>query len=525
MNKIVIVGGGSAGWMSASTLIKAFPNYEIIVIEPEDIQTVGVGESTLAHIKKWINYLGINEKAFMKYCDASYKMSIKFTDFYKKDSGSFHYPFGTPQLKQNLIGLSDWYIKKYLYPETEIADYARNFFPAVILAEQNKISNNESGNLGSFNFNKDVAYHFDAIKFANWLKNEYAIPRGVKVINSSVENINLHASGISNINLKNGQIIFADLFVDCTGFKSLLLGDALQEPFIDYSDMLPNNRAWATRIPYKDKYKQMEPYTNCTAIENGWVWNIPSWERIGTGYVYSDKYISPLDALEQFKDYLQSSKMTIPYPSAEVDSLDFKDIKFRIGIHKKTFVHNVVAIGLSAGFIEPLESNGLFTVHEFLIKLVKTLSRGHISQIDRDGYNVAIKSMFDSFAEFVAAHYALSAREDTKYWRDISKKQFKPNIEFMKPDAFAGIYDMVQRRMFLDKWDHTSGLHCIATGMNYFTLNEIDLSMYSFYDGIDYFEEIKPIIKAWEHSKELAEKEAQNSKTLFDYLKENIYDK
>ena len=107
MNKIVIIGGGSAGWMSAATLIKSFPYYDITVVEPLDVPTVGVGESTLGHIKKWTNYLGIEEKDFMKYCDASYKMSIKFTDFYDKDYGSFHYPFGRPQIKQNLIGLSD----------------------------------------------------------------------------------------------------------------------------------------------------------------------------------------------------------------------------------------------------------------------------------------------------------------------------------------------------------------------------------------------------------------------------------
>ena len=133
----------------------------------------------------------------------------------------------------------------------------------------------------------------------------------------------------------------------------MLLEEALLEPFDDFSEMLPNNRAWATRIPYTDKEKEMEPYTNCTAIENGWVWNIPSWERIGTGYVYSDKHASPEQALEEFKNYLRSDKLTIPNPNRDVDSLEFKDVRFRTGIHKRTFVKNVVAIGLAAGFIEP----------------------------------------------------------------------------------------------------------------------------------------------------------------------------
>jgi tryptophan halogenase len=459
----------------------------------------------------------------MKYCDASYKLSIKFTDFYKKDAGSFHYPFGNPQIKQNILGLSDWYIKKIFYPETPVSDYAYNFFPILELIEENKISRNESGRLGSFNFNTDVAYHFDAIKFANWLKEMYCIPRGVNLISDEVVNINIGENGISSINLKNGRVVFADLFIDCTGFKSILLGSALEEPFISYEDMLPNNRAWATRLPYLNKEKQLEPYTNCTAIENGWVWNIPSWERLGTGYVYSDKYIKPNDALVEFKNYLKSSKMTIPYSDADIDSADYKDIKFRIGIHKRTFVKNVVAIGLSAGFIEPLESNGLFTTHEFLLKLVKTLRRGHISQIDRDGYNMAIRGMFNSFAEFVASHYALSARDDTKYWKDISKKQFKRDIENLRVEPYTGIYDMVQRRMFLDRWDQTSGLHCIATGLNYFTITKEDIQTFEFYEGSNYRDLLEPILKSWANIRELAKEESYNSLTLMKFIEREIY--
>jgi tryptophan halogenase len=134
--------------------------------------------------------------------------------------------------------------------------------------------------------------------------------------------------------------------------------------------MLPNNSAWATRIPYTDKEKEMEPYTNCTAINNGWVWNIPSWERIGTGYVFSDNHVSKEEALEEFKQHLKSDKMTVHNPDRDVESFEYKLIKFRVGIHERTFVKNVVAIGLSAGFIEPLESSGLFSVHEFLKELI-----------------------------------------------------------------------------------------------------------------------------------------------------------
>jgi tryptophan halogenase len=135
----------------------------------------------------------------------------------------------------------------------------------------------------------NAAYHFDAVKFASWLRERYCIPRGVKHVQGHVADIPVNDDGIESLVLKDRSVITADLYIDCTGFRSLLLGGALKEPFVSYADMLPNNRAWATRVPYVDKEREIEPFTNCTAIENGWVWNIPLWSRLGTGYVYSDK--------------------------------------------------------------------------------------------------------------------------------------------------------------------------------------------------------------------------------------------
>ena len=142
------------------------------------------------------------------------------------------------------------------------------------------------------------------------------------------------------------------MYIDCTGFKSLLLDKTLKEPFESYADLLPNDSAWATKLNYKNKEKELVSYTNCTAIENGWVWNIPLWSRIGTGYVYSSKFVDDETALKQFKKHLNN------------EDIEAHNIKMRVGIHNRLWVKNVVAIGLSAGFIEPLESNGLFTVHE-----------------------------------------------------------------------------------------------------------------------------------------------------------------
>jgi tryptophan halogenase len=524
IEKIVIVGGGSAGWMSAATLINAFPNKEIVLIESPDFQTVGVGESTLGGIKEWTNLLGINEKDFMKECNAVYKMSIKFTDFYKKDYGSFHYPFGQPYLQGTFNGLNDWYVKKVMEPELDVNDYARTFFPALTIAESNKIHFNQSGTLNNFSFNRDVAYHFDATKFALWLKNNYCIPKGVSLIQDTVKDVSVSSLGVDKIILSSGEEITADLFIDCTGWKSLLLGQSLQEPFDDFSDVLPNNKAWATRIPYTDIENEMEPFTNCTAIGNGWVWNIPVWDRIGTGYVYSDKYITPEGALNEFKDYLRSRKMKHFDSERDVDLFEYKDITFRVGIHKRTWVKNVVAIGLSAGFIEPLESNGLFTIHEFLTKLTKSLRRESYTQWDRDAYNMATRNQYMAFKEFVEMHYALSNRDDTRYWRDVTEREYQPKVASLTPYTYSGFQDLASKKLSQNRYDSTGGLHCIAAGMNYFPVDIDVIKTWKHYDLVDYESLCQPTFKRWEENKKNWKYEAEISPTMYRYLKENIHD-
>jgi tryptophan halogenase len=527
INKIVIVGGGSAGWMTAATLVKEFPTKEITVIESKDVPTVGVGESTIGGIRKWAQFIGLKEESFFKETDATIKMSIKFTDFYQKDSGSFHYPFGTPLVDSGRNSFADWHLKKYLNPETPVEDFVDCLFPSSALFNTNKYSENLYNEFDNFDPRYDIAYHFDATKFAIWLRDRYCKPAGVTHIVSTVKLINKDENGIKNLVLENGNLIEADLFVDCTGFKSLLLSESLLEPFTSYSDMLPNNRAWAARIPYRNDEVEIQGYTNCTAIENGWCWNIPLFSRLGAGYVYSDKYVTPEEAKEEFKQYLMSDKMTVPRSKEDVDKLEFKDIKMRVGIHERTFVKNVVAIGLSAGFIEPLESNGLFSVHEFLFKLIDVLQRGSISQFDRDMYNVSVKDLFDNFAKFVALHYALSHREDSNYWKEINNKQFKDkynapyNQYYGRTDAF---FNLIWR--YMENGEHPldrAGIPYIATGMNLNMMND-----YRFLDiknriNPNVIQDVNTANRLWEERKTKWKIEAKKSKTMKQYLLEKYY--
>ena len=201
------------------------------------------------------------------------------------------------------------------------------------------------------------------------------------------------------------------------------------------------------------------------------MWTIPLWSRIGTGYVYSDKYISDEDALKQFKKHLGKN------------DLDFKKLKMKVGIHNRIFVKNVCAIGMSGGFIEPLESNGLLTVHEFLIRLVKILNRAVISNFVKQQFNVSCKRFFREFAEFVAAHYALTTRNDTKYWQDIQNREYKIDECIVHAGS---VFQAINQWCFTDHhYPNASGMNCIGTGMRFWPTDENVLRHGTYANNLD----------------------------------------
>ena len=519
--KIVILGGGSAGWMTASALIKAFPSYEIVVVDKEDGSPIGVGESTINGIRNFCNFLGIDERDFLKQTDGSYKLAIQFKDFEYIGSEPFLYPFGSPDIYGTSMGLQDWLLKKYSYPDTPITDFAESFFPAALMVKHNVFFKDvPDESLTTYNSDVGIAYHFDAIKFAQWLQNNYAVPRGVKHLK---EEFGYAVRGenetIQYFVTKNGGKIDADLFVDCSGFSSLLLGASLEEEFISYADLLPNSSAIATQLPYKNKVKELTPTTTCTAIENGWVWNIPLWSRIGTGYVYSPEFISDDQALEEFVRYLMSEHREFPRNVEDVKNLTFKKIKFKTGIYKRTWVGNVVAIGLSAGFIEPLESSGLYTVHEFLFQLIRALSKGNPTQWDKDAYNTSTYNLFNEFAEFVALHYALSKRTDTQYWEKLSRKSYV-NLSKKEPSVFESL---IKAKTVTSLIPQTGGYPYILVGMNYLPLDDISAFIGEKEKKVDYSKEYRDLISYITSRKSYWDSIISKQTSLYTYLKNNVY--
>jgi hypothetical protein len=523
INKIVIVGGGSAGWMTASILIKKFPEKNISLIESPNVQKIGVGESTFQGINYYLEHLEIDRGDFFKKTDASIKLAIKFRNFYK-ESGEpdFIYPFGSPVLRDTLWGVQDWFIKKNINKEIPVNDYAESYFPAAHLVKYGRMSDNLDESLENFDPVLGTALHFDAIKFANWLKDNYAIPRGVKNIVGHVQNVVVNNDGIEKLILEDGLEIFADLFVDCTGFKSLLLSESLKEEFVSYNDILPNTHAWATRINYKNPEKELDTVTRCTALKNGWCWNIPLWSRLGSGYVYSDKYTTHESALEEFKNYL-ARDIDIPRSLKEIESLSFNNIQMRVGIHKRVWVKNVVAIGLSAGFIEPLESNGLFSVHEFLFELVRSLQSEKVSQWNKDAFNYAVKLKFDQFVEFIRVHYMLSIRDDSEYWKDNFNRSYDIDASRKNDYGSTHIYSLQKIKTQTFDPPTNSGLSWISTGMNYFLLDDIAIKSGEILNKMKYKTELEPFFDALEQKKKMWSMTAKNSPTMYQYLDKKYY--
>jgi tryptophan halogenase len=369
----------------------------------------------------------------------------------------------------------------------------------------------------------EYSYQFDATKFGIWLKDNYCKARysnNFTHILAEVEETPLNDNGIEHLILDNGQKLEADLFIDCTGFKSLLLTEAFGVPFISIENYIPNNYAWATKIPYKDPETQIVNYTMCTAIENGWIWEIPLWSRMGSGYVFSDKFISSEEALKEFKRGL------IKKGYENVEDLEYHLIPMRCGIQSKLWVKNTCAIGLAASFIEPLQSNGLHSIHTFLYNLCRILARGYISEWDRKEFTAKCRDDFYNISATVAISYVLTHRDDTEYWREIQNRDWTP-------DPFSPYLDGISKPLFGAYFEKNiqgcfspekPGLHCMAAGMNW---NPIDKHYLKYRRGnIEDFKKFTEFnIQRIEERKKRWNEQVKDFPSPYQYLKNNIHKK
>ncbi len=427
--RVVIVGGGSAGWMTAAYLSKSLDHgVDIQLVESSTIPSVGVGEATFSTIRLFFDFLGLKEEDWMHHCNASYKLAIKFVDW-NAERQHFYHPF---QRFDSIEGTSiiEWWLKL----KRDIAPFDYSCFSVPTICDALKSPRSYDGHvfdakvdgylsstdpdkallLEELKIQYPYAYHFDASLVAKFMS-EYAIERGVRQVIDDVLEVKLtENSFIQGIRTGKHGFIEGDLFIDCTGFRGLLINQTLKEPFLSFSDSLPCDSAIALQVPSYPEKEGIEPYTTATALSSGWVWNIPLFHRIGTGYVYCSAFQSTTSAEEEFRRHLGDRSA----------GCNAKHIKMRIGRSRNSWVNNCVAIGLSSGFVEPLESTGIFFIQHGIEQLATHFPGFTFDQESVNNYNRSVADVMDGVREFLILHYAASTRNDTPFWK-ATKTDFK----------------------------------------------------------------------------------------------------
>ena len=401
IKKIVIVGGGTAGWMTAATMSKILgKNYcDIQLIESEQIGTVSVGEATIPQISLFNKVLGIDEDDFIKKTQATFKLGIEFINWTKNQTGYMH-PFGDHGTNMDAIQFHHFWLKmKQMGKAPDLEEYSL----AAVGARQGRFMRSQNmGNSPLSNIN--YAFHFDATLYAKYLMN-FAVERGVsrkegKVVDVSVRNSD---GFIDSVVLESGERIQGDLFIDCSGFKGLLIEGALKTGFEDWSHWLPCDRAVAMPCMAKN---DVFPYTKSTAQSAGWIWRIPLQHRIGNGYVYPSKFVSDDEAVNTLRNQMESEPIGEP-----------NFLRWITGRRKQGWNKNCIAIGLSSGFVEPLESTGLHLIQSSIARLMALFPHTGFDQIDIDTFNRQSKSEYEYIRDFIILHYKQTDRDDSEFWR------------------------------------------------------------------------------------------------------------
>ena len=398
---VVILGGGTAGWMAAAVLAKYFgSNTRIRLVESDRIGTVGVGEATIPQIKILNQALEIDENDFLRKTGGTFKLGIEFVDW-RKPGDSYLHAFGQIGFPVGQIPFQHhWLRHKALGGTFGLWDHCLN----AAAAKENRFG--QMQRVGSSPLPGIVyAYHFDASRYALFLR-AYAEGRGVERIEGEVVEVEQDAEtgDVRALKLDNGNTIAGDLFVDCSGFRGLLIGDTLKTEYEDWTHWLPCDRAMP--VPSANEGGPLRPYTQSIAHEAGWQWRIPLQHRTGNGHVYSSAFMDDQKAMDILLANLEGKPLAEP-----------RSLRFTTGRRAKFWNRNVLAVGLSSGFLEPLESTSIHLIQSAISRFISVFPRKQISDADRDEYNRQMTLEFERVRDFIILHYHANEREDSEFWK------------------------------------------------------------------------------------------------------------
>lgn len=419
IRRVVIVGGGTAGWMTAAALSQAFKGSleSIRLVESEEIGTVGVGEATIPPIRRFNARLGIDENEFIRQTQGSFKLGIEFVDWLRPGHSYIH-PFGRYGADLDNVSFIHFWMRRHLQGATDSID---EYCLATMAARLGKFTRPEMhpdpamSTLG-------YAFHFDASLYARYLRG-YAERRGVQRIEGRIVDVKLRGEDgfIESVVLKDGPTVDGDLFIDCSGFRGLLIEEALHTGYLDWSRWLPCNRAFA--MP-SESVGDPTPYTRSTARPAGWQWRIPLQHRVGNGYVYCSEFVSDDEAAGTLKANLDGRGLADPRP-----------LRFTAGMRRQFWNRNCVALGLAGGFLEPLESTSIHLIQSGISKLLTLFPDRRFDPLLAAEFNRQSTLQYEWIRDFLVAHYKLTERADTPFW-DYCRTMAIPETLQTKLDLF-----------------------------------------------------------------------------------------
>jgi tryptophan halogenase len=409
--RVLIVGGGSSGWTAAAYLNAALnvgdhKIADITLVESPDVPRIGVGEATIPNISRTLATIGINETEFMKAVDGTFKQSIRYVNWLEGEREFYHHPFCRYGAGPGDDAGRRWLMSNRSVPFMSTVS-AQPEFCEMGLAPKT-LENTDAG------LSLVYAFHMNALKFADYVR-DFSTERGVTHHLEHVVEVDMHENGsIAAVKTKSGKRLEADLFIDCTGFAAHLIEKKLGVSWVDSSQWLLCDRAVTMHVPYEHHYPgYVRPYTTATALSAGWVWEIPLQTTRSLGYVYSSAHISDDEAEKELR----------AFEGGHSESLPSRVVQFKVGRRQQQWVSNCVAIGLSGGFIEPLESTGLY-----LGQIAVDALAEHFPMTDDMAplafrFNRIMENRYYEILDFINMHYCLTRRTDTEFWRDVSRPE------------------------------------------------------------------------------------------------------
>lgn len=391
---VVIAGGGTAGWVAAAALIKQLsPLIKITLVESDEIGTVGVGESTIPTSRAFHGLLGIYEQAFIKASQATFKLGIEFENWRREGDRYFH-AFGS-------VGKSVWMADfQHFWLEARNQGFGGDYTDYSLeaqAAKANKFETHEGATIG-------YAYHLDATAYAKFLRS-LAEPAGVKRVEGKIRHVvqNQETGFVEALELESGTRIEGDLFLDCTGFRALLIEQTLKTGFEDWSHWLATDAALAVQT---EPVGPIVPYTRAIAHENGWRWRIPLQRRVGNGFVYCTEFMSEDEARAKFVAAIEGKPLFEP-----------RLLRFKAGMRNQSWNKNVIAMGLAGGFIEPLESTSIHFIKIAVTRLIQNFPFGGVTDAVIERFNSQSRREMEHVRDFIILHYAQTERDDSPFWR------------------------------------------------------------------------------------------------------------